>query len=236
MIPKVIHYCWFGYKKLPSNAKKYIRTWKRYCPDYEIKEWNESNFDLNCCKFVRQAYDNRSWAFVSDYARLKVVYDHGGIYLDTDVELLKNLDFLLDTAFFAGIGQVESLCATGLGYGAEAGNPVVKRMMETYESMEFDPKEKEKIACPFINDMVIKSFGYKLDDEVVNINGMTILPPRYMDPLSPGDSKNLLCDDTISIHHYSASWTSASNRLKRKIIDAIGQERINRLKQNCNKK
>lgn len=231
MIPKVIHYCWFGHGKLPNSTKRNIETWKKYCPDYEIKEWNESNFDIDCCKFVRQAYDNRAWAFVSDYARLKIVYDHGGIYLDTDVELLKNLDFLLENSFFACISQIDSLCATGLGYGAEAGNSVIREMMKIYELMEFDPEKKEEIACPYINDSVIKSFGYKLSDDVVQVNGMTILPPRYMDPLSPGDSKNLLCDDTISIHHYSASWTSGLNRLKRKIFDAFGLEHIYKLKQ-----
>lgn len=230
MIPKVIHYCWFGHGKLPSDTKRYIETWKKYCPDYEIKEWNESNFDIDCCKFVRQAYDNKAWAFVSDYARLKIVYDNGGIYLDTDVELLKNLDFLLDNSFFACVCQVENLCSSGLGYGAEARNPVVRKMMEIYESMEFDPERKEQLACPYINDSVIKSFGYKMCNEMIKVNGMTILPPRYMDPLSPGDSKNLLCEDTISIHHYSASWTSAPNRLKRKIFDAVGQERIYKLK------
>ena len=102
--------------------------------------------------------------------------------------------------------------------------------MEIYESIEFDPERKEQLACPYINEADVKSFGYTSSDDVKTINGMTILPPRYMDPLSPGDSNNLLCDDTISIHHYSASWTSGGNRLKRKIFDAIGQERINKLK------
>ena len=235
MIPKVIHYCWFGYNKLPNNTKRYIKTWRKYCPDYEIKEWNESNFNIDCCKFVRQAYNNRAWAFVSDYARVKIIYDNGGIYLDTDVELLKNLDFLLDNSFFACVSQIESLCNSGLGYGAEAGNPVVKKMMNIYESMEFDPDKKEQFACPYINDSVVKSFGYIKSDEVKTINGMTILPPRYMDPLSPGNSKNLLCEDTISIHHYSASWTSGKNRLKRKIFDKIGLDRVDRIKQIMNR-
>lgn len=230
MIPKVIHYCWFGHSKLPSDTKRYIETWKKYCPDYEIKEWNESNFDIDCCKFVRQAYDNRAWAFVSDYARLKIVYDNGGIYLDTDVELLKNLDFLLDSSFFACVSQIENLCNSGLGYGAEAGNSVVRKMMEVYESMEFDPARKNEIACPYINDAIIKSLGYKLSDDVVDVNGMTILPPRYMDPLATGDSKTLLCDDTISIHHYSASWTSRGNKLKRKLFNMVGLERVNKVK------
>lgn len=230
MIPKIIHYCWFGHNKLPNNAKRYIQTWKKYCPDYEIKEWNESNFDINCCKFVRQAYDSKAWAFVSDYARLKIVYDNGGIYLDTDVELLKNLDFLLDNSFFAGNSQIENLVSSGLGFGAEAGNTVVKKMMEVYESMKFDPEKKEEIACPYINDAVVKSFGYKTSDDVVSINGMTILPPRYMDPHATGDSVNLMCNDTISIHHYTASWTSSRNRIKRRIFNLVGLENIDRAK------
>lgn len=230
MIPKVIHYCWFGNNKLPNSSKRYIETWKKYCPDYEIKEWNESNFDIDCCKFVRQAYDNGAWAFVSDYARLKVIYENGGVYLDTDVELLKNMDFLLDSSFFACISQIENLCNTGLGYGAEAGNPVVKKMMSIYEAMEFDPEKKIQISCPFINDAVIRSFGYTLSDDIEKIGGMTILPPRYMDPLATGDSRNLLCNDTISIHHYAASWTSGGNRLKRKVYEVIGLERIDALK------
>ena len=234
MIPKVIHYCWFGHNKLPSDTKKFIETWKKYCPNYEIKEWNESNFDIDSCKFVREAYDNKAWAFVSDYARLKVIYDNGGIYLDTDVELLKNIDFLLDTPFFACIGQ-EGLCNTGRGYGAEAGNPVVLKMMSIYESMEFEPENKEQIACPIINDSVIKSFGYTQSNEVEKINGMTILPPRYMDPFAPGSSRNLLNDDTISIHHYSASWTPGKNRLKRKLFNTIGLERITKLKEIINR-
>lgn len=230
MIPKVIHYCWFGHNKLPSDTKKCIETWKKFCPDYEIKEWNESNFDIDSCKFVRQAYDNKEWAFVSDYARLKILYDNGGVYLDTDVELLKNIDFLLNSSFFACVSQVEDLCSTGLGYGAEARNPVVQKMMSIYESIEFDPENKAKLACPYINDSVIKKFGYTQSDEVERINGMTILPPRYMDPIAPGNSENLLCDDTISIHHYSASWTSSKNRLKRKLFSTIGLERISTLK------
>lgn len=107
MIPKVIHYCWFGGKPIPNDVKKCINSWKKKCPDYEIKCWNESNFDVNAHPFTKAAYEAKAWAFVSDYARLKVVYDHGGIYLDTDVELLKNLDFLLKYDFYIGIETVK---------------------------------------------------------------------------------------------------------------------------------
>ena len=94
MIPKMIHYCWFGGNPLPDEVKKYMETWKKYCPDYEIKEWNERNFDVNQNQYCSEAYEAKKWAFVSDYARLKILYEHGGIYMDTDVEVCKPLDHL----------------------------------------------------------------------------------------------------------------------------------------------
>ena len=118
-IPKVIHYCWFGGNPLPKSAEKCIKSWQKYCPDYEIVCWNEENFDITQNRYAKEAYEAGKWAFVSDYARLKVIFDHGGIYLDTDVELLKNIDFLLRNACFFGIQQQDNMCATGLGFGAD---------------------------------------------------------------------------------------------------------------------
>ena len=110
MIPKVIHYCWFGGNPLPKDVKKCIKSWKKYAPDYEIIEWNEYNFDINCHPFVKTAYEAKAWAFVSDFARLKVIYDNGGIYFDTDVELVKNPDFLLENQCYIGVQQSGHLC------------------------------------------------------------------------------------------------------------------------------
>ncbi|RGX78343.1 hypothetical protein DXA68_12330 [Bacteroides stercorirosoris] len=104
MIPKIIHYCWFGGKPLPPKAKKYIESWKKFCPDYEIKEWNESNFDVHCCRYVEEAYNAKKWAFVSDYARFLALYNEGGIYFDTDIEVLKPFDNLLGCGAFFGFG------------------------------------------------------------------------------------------------------------------------------------
>ncbi len=230
MIDKKIHYCWFGGKKLPKDVKKCIKSWKKQCPDYEIIRWNETNFDINCCDFVKEAYKNKAWAFVSDYARLKIIYDNGGIYLDTDVELLKNLDFLLKNDFFIGTQQVEKLYNTGLGFGAIKNNYVVKEMLGEYENLSFDIMKKESIACPYLNSIALKRVGFSSVDKVQKINNCVVYPPKYFDPLSPGISTNLLCDETISIHHYSASWTKYGNRLKRKLINIIGQDKINNLK------
>ena len=102
MIPKIIHYCWFGGNPLPELAIKCIESWKKYLPDYEIKEWNESNFDINCCAYVREAYEAKKWAFVSDYARFWILYQHGGLYFDTDVELIKSIDDLIVKGAFMG--------------------------------------------------------------------------------------------------------------------------------------
>ena len=134
MIPKVIHYCWFGGKKIPLEFRRYMKSWRKFCPDYEIREWNESNFDVFAHPFTKSAYEAKAWAFVSDYARLKVVYEHGGIYLDTDVELLKSFDELLMEQGFAGMER-PGVVALGLGFGAEPKHPLIKEFMEYYENL-----------------------------------------------------------------------------------------------------
>lgn len=230
MIPKIIHYCWFGGNSLPSDVLKCIKTWEKYCPDYEIKRWDESNFDVNSHPFIKAAYESKAWAFVSDYARLKVVYENGGIYLDTDVELLKNLDFLLKNQCYIGIQQPELLCSTGLGFGAEKLSPVVHKMLECYDTILFSEQEKASFACPWLNDKVIRSFGTISNDEVTYLKEVTVYPPCYFDPLSTGNTKNLFCDKTVSIHHYAATWTKKRTRLKRKLIRLFGEKRYYNLK------
>ena len=226
MIPKVIHYCWFGGNPLPGDVKKCIASWKKYCPGYEIKRWDESNFDINCHPFVKAAYTAKAWAFVSDYARLKVVYENGGVYLDTDVELVKGLDVLLDNPCYVGIQAKDLLCNTGLGFGAVPFSPTVRAMMEKYDHITFDTDKKNTFACPWLNDEVIRFLGYKNSNSVVHLADVTVYPPRYFDPYPSGVNKNLFNDDTISIHHYSASWTSGKQRLKRKFVRLLGEKNI----------
>ncbi|MGN0317898.1 MAG: glycosyltransferase family 32 protein [Lachnospira sp.] len=230
MIPKVIHYCWFGGKPLPDDVKKCIKTWEKFCPDYEIKRWDEKNFDVYSHPFIKSAYEAKAWAFVSDYARLKIVYDEGGIYLDTDVELLKNLDFLLEYKFYIGVQQQDNYCTTGLGFGAEKNSPIVESMLKVYDSLTYEDSQKTNLSCPALNDGVVRRLGNIDIDNINIIDGCCILPPRYMDPIAPGDNKNLICNDSISIHHYSASWVSGFTRLKRKCIRAFGEERYHKIK------
>ena len=151
MIPKKIHYCWFGKNPLPRSVKKCIASWRKFCPDYQIIEWNESNFDVNSHPFIKSAYDNKAWAFVSDYARLKIVYDNGGIYFDTDVELLKNIDHLLENNFYIGVQQSGLLCTTGLGFGAERENDYVCSMLKKYDELVYtEAGKRERFFLGFL--------------------------------------------------------------------------------------
>lgn len=227
MIPKIIHYCWFGGKELPIEVKKCIASWRKMCPDYEIIRWDESNFDVGQHPFVREAYKAKVWAFVSDYARLKVVYDNGGIYLDTDVELRKNLDSLREHGCYIGIQQNEFLCNTGLGFGATKSNPVLLKMLKSYDDLTFSPLRARELACPALNDAVIRSYGKVSNSEITELDEVTVYPPRYFDPYG---GENLLCEDTYSIHHYAASWTRSGNKFKRRIARLIGQNNIIHIK------
>ena len=161
MIPKVIHYCWFGKSEKPESVKKCIASWRKFCPDYKIIEWNEDNFDLNCIPFVQQAYQKKKWAFVTDYARLKIIYENGGIYFDTDVELLRNIDKLLLLKGFMGT-EDGGFINTGLGFGAVKNHPMLKKLMEDYLSLSFpeDDQEIAKITCPILTTAKFEKYGY----------------------------------------------------------------------------
>ena len=163
-IPKVLHYCWFGGAPKPKNIQNCIRSWKKYCPDYEIIEWNEQNFDVSQSLYTRQAYDARRWAFVADYARLKILYEQGGIYMDTDVELLRPLDDLLAYPAFFGF-QHNNEVATGLGFGAEARSPVVKALLDDYDGLPFllPDGSCDLTPCPERNLPVFARFGIRAD-------------------------------------------------------------------------
>ena len=215
MIPKVIHYCWFGGNPKPESFKRYYASWKKYCPDYEIKEWNESNFDVNCCSYVAEAYKMRKWAFVTDYARLWIIYTYGGIYLDTDVEIVKPLDGLLNNhAYFGfestGIQNDQHFIATGLGFGAEINNSVVYRMLKDYSNEHFirEDGSLNLQACPVRNTASVRKLlpnNYS-GNEIIRIDGATIFPSEYFCPLDASGIQLHKTKNTYSIHWYTASW------------------------------
>ena len=242
MIPKVIHYCWFGRNKKSKSVLKCIQSWKKYCPDYEIIEWNEDNFDVNCIPFVKEAYDARKWAFVTDYARLKIIFENGGIYLDTDVEIIKNFDELLKLEAFAGFEGNENI-ATGLGFGAEKGHKMINELMLDYHNRSFSVENCKELICPVINTEIFIAHGLRQDGTKQRINGMTVFPKEYFNPKDNQTYELNITENTYSIHHYDASWKKGNAALKQKlfrcIVGIIGKENFyllkNKIKRSLNK-
>ena len=221
-IPKIIHYCWFGRNPKPRLAEKCILSWKKFCPDYEIMEWNEDNFDLSAAPlYVRQAYEAKKWAFVTDYVRLKVVYDNGGIYMDTDVELLKAPDALLDHQAYFGY-ETQELVTTGLGFGAEKKAPIIREMMDLYQDIPFllSDGSYDLTPCPRRNSQVLRKAGLRSDGSKQILPGnILILPRDYFCPLDYLTGKCRTTPNTVSIHWYSSSWfTKAEWKAKRRDI------------------
>ena len=228
-IPKVIHYCWFGRGDIPEKDLKCIESWKKYCPDYEIKCWNEDNYDVNKNLFIRQAYDKRKFAFVSDYARLDIIYNHGGIYFDVDVEVIKNIDSLLEHKAFFGLEEVESkyYVNSGLGFGAEKNLFFLKELMEVYENSTFLLKDGSMNAkpCPIItNEVLLNKKNLDIQkNQFYNVDGINIYPTEYFNPKSYETGKLNITDNTMTIHHYDGTWIDETSRLYKKYSEIFGE-------------
>ena len=217
MIPKRIHYCWFGRNPKPELAEKCIKSWRKFCPDYEIIEWNEDNYDLSSAPlYVRQAYEAKKWAFVTDYVRLHVVYEHGGIYLDTDVELVKRLEPLLCHQAYFGFEDGMHI-NTGLGFGATKGNTLVMEIMKDYENLSFGVSGEPIVACPKLNTKVFFRHGLIKENRKQILEGdILILPTEYLCPKSMIDGIVRKTRNTYSIHHYDSSWYTQEQQQKKR--------------------
>ena len=222
MIPKIIHYCWFGGNPLPKLAEKCIASWRKYCPDYEIKLWNEENIDLTSVAYMKEAYEAKAWGFVPDVARLQIIYENGGIYLDTDVEIIKPLDTLLDNSAFVGL-EDDKYIALGLGFGAEKGNEVIKMLLDKYKDMHFllDNGTYNKTAAPKYQTQFFYEIGFKPSENIVRLNDVTIYPSEYFCPLNPRTSRLRITKNSYTIHQYMASWTDWETKLILKITRTV---------------
>lgn len=218
MIPKTIHYCWFGGNPKPKLVEKCIKSWKKYCPDYEIIEWNESNFDVNCCDYVKEAYEAKKWAFVSDFARLKIVYDNGGIYLDTDVELIRSLDKFLQYDSFFGFEDSEYI-NTGLGFGSIKNNPVLEVMINDYITLHFlKPNGTYNIVpCPKTNTKSLEKIGLVRNNTFQIINNNAFFPSDFFNPIDFKTMKKKVTKNTVSIHWFNASWHTEEEKKELKL-------------------
>lgn len=229
-IPRVIHYCWFGKGKMPPIAEKCIKSWKKYCPDYEIVCWNEESFDLTENRYAREAYEAGKWAFVSDFARLKIIYDHGGVYLDTDVELIKPLDDLLEGGGFMGFDE-KGIIASGLGFGAEAGNEIIGAFLRDYDELPFVLADGgyDLTPCPDRNTATLKRLGMDITNTDQTFMGMRFLPREYLCPMDYLTGKKTITKHTYSIHHYCASWTSGVTKRTTRLKRILGVGMYNKL-------
>ena len=215
-IPKKLHYCWFGGSSLPESNKNCIDSWKKYCPEYEIIEWNEENYDYLKHHYMREAYSASKWAYVTDYARLDIIYRYGGIYFDTDVELVKPLDELLYNSSFCGFQDLY-LCAFGLVLGGAKHNKMIKDMRDMYDDMHFinEDGELNMIPCPFIQTRYLVANGLIQNGGFQVINSMAVYPTEYFNPYNSLTYLPELTENTYSIHHFDASWHATKEQVNK---------------------
>ena len=239
MIPKIIHYCWFGRKPLTPLAQKCIASWRQFFPEYEIREWNEDNFDVACIPYTAQAYQAEKYAFVSDYARFWVLYHFGGVYFDTDVEVIRPLEDLLKRGPFMGFEYLgdQMAVAPGLGLAAQPGMPLYRSILERYEALSFLLPNGTINPCtmiPMVTELLTEK-GLKGDGTIEHLDGIDIYPPDWFNPFD--DALGCLCktDNTRTIHWYAKSWMAAEpawkTRIKRFLRRVFGKERVMRLGQ-----
>lgn len=220
MIPKTIHYCWFGGKPLPELAVRCMASWRRFLPDYEIREWNERNFDVNAIPYTREAYRLGKYAFVSDYARFWVLYHHGGLYFDTDVEVIRPLDDIIARGPFMGFetdpdGR-DAGVNPGLGLGVNPGLDLVKKFLDYYEATQFEYKERmrEQTTVVHIATQLLRESGLRPVGGIQQVAGVWLYPKEYFCPVSVTTGRLHITENTRTIHHYAASWTEGHRSLR----------------------
>ena len=236
MIPKIIHYCWFGRGKKSELIERCIESWKKYCPDYEIIEWNEDNLDVEATEYTKQAYEAKKWAFVSDYARLYALYHMGGIYLDTDVEILKPLDSFLDHDSVTGFEAKDSPITAVMGAHKE--NPIIKMLLDYYNTASFI-NEDGSLNMLTNTHIITKYFveqGVKLNGKKQTVSNMTIYKQIVFCPNNFTRIFNKPSKKSYTIHHFDQSWKnekrnrSLKYRVRRYIVgvmrNTLGTDRL----------
>lgn len=238
MIPKTIHYCWFGRNPLPPLAIRCIESWKKYLPNYEIREWNEDNFDVNIIPYTKEAYEAKKYAFVSDYARFWILYKYGGLYFDTDVEVIKPLDDIIAKGPFMGcekdvrndrVTVVTSDLALGvnpgLGLGVPPGLSLYKEMLDLYATLHFvrsDGSLNQKTVVQYTTEILCRH-GLKNINEIQKCAGIWIYPKEYFCPIDYETKKRVDTINTYTVHHYAASWYGAKEKLYLCVKRALGK-------------
>lgn len=220
MIPKTIHYCWFGGNPLPKLARRCIASWRKFLPDYEIKEWNESNFDVKMVPYTAEAYDAKKYAFVTDYVRLYALYHEGGIYMDTDVEVVKPLDRFLNHPAFSGF-EGGGLVPTGI-MASEKGGEWARWQLSLYDGKHFSIDEGTNVEL-ISNSMIER--GFIMNNQYQEFEGMFVAYPNdYFCPLVSGGHKLHLTENTYCIHHFAGSWLPRRVQWRMKLMKMLPEK------------
>ena len=230
MIPKIIHYCWFGRGEKPPLAKKCIASWHKFLPDYEIKEWNEDNYNITKNAYMAAAYKEKKYGFVPDYIRSDLIYEYGGFYFDTDVEVIKPLSSLFQYKGIMGFESKEFV-AGGLIIAGEKGLEIFKEMRDIYDSISFynDDGSLNLLPSPAYNTEVLLKHGLKKNGEKQEVAGVTIFPTDFFCPKPSQFGKINITENTLTIHHYAASWIGPKQRFANLMIRIFGKKLIMKL-------
>lgn len=207
MIPKIIHYCWFGNNPKNEQVKSYIQTWRDKMPEYEIVEWNEGNFDIGKSNdYVREAYNQKKWAFVSDYVRLVALYQYGGIYLDTDVEVLKSFNLLLENEMFVGFESKDYVSTAVIA--AQPKNSFVKEFLDQYQNKLFllEDGSLNTETNVRILTRLLKQKGLLSNGTCQKLDGIMIYPQKFFSSNNFYNIFKIYCNTAYAYHHYAASW------------------------------
>lgn len=229
MIPKIIHYCWFGRNSLPVSAKKCIASWRKYFPGYEIKEWNEDNFDVNIIPYTKEAYQAKKFAFVSDYARFWILYKYGGLYFDTDVEVIKPMDDIIERGSFMGCerdgiinGEFPTV-APGLVLGVMPNIGLYKKIIESYATLHFikpDGTYNQKTVVSYTTEILCQ-YGLKNTNKIQIVADVWIYPKEYFCPLDSSLAMKIT-ENTRSIHHFDSTWLPLHKQFIKRIKKFLG--------------
>ena len=238
MIPKTIHYIWLGKGEKPKIFYQCLESWKKFCPDYEIKEWTEDNLDINICQYCKDAYSDKKYAFASDVLRFEILRQHGGVYLDIDVELLKKPDQFLENKFFTAF-ESESIVNPGLIMGAEKNDAFVEKIVNLYKTLDYrESRNREETVCTITSNQ-LKSMGFSMDNTFQKVDDIALYPTEYFCPLNFKNGKLKKTKNTHAIHHYASTWLTKKQKIalraKQLLHRMIGEKNYTRLKK-CIKK
>ncbi|MBQ7170765.1 MAG: glycosyl transferase [Clostridia bacterium] len=208
MIPKIIHYCWFGGNPLPKSARKCIESWKKFFPDFEIREWNESNYDVKKIPYVAEAYEAKKYAFVSDYARFDILCQYGGVYFDTDVEVIRPFDDILERGAFMGCETDGEDVNPGLGIAAPPGLGIYREILDYYATQHFQDADGSLNTETVVTKTtrILKEHGWQNGPGIQRVSEISVYPKAYFNPMDNNTGKMRITEQTHSIHWYSMSW------------------------------